>query len=77
MDPEILSIPGYPGQSGVVPPDVESHGSCYTKYLDILGTVPGSQFHQAWSLMDPEILSIPGYPGQLQVEPPGMDSRGS
>ena len=39
---EILSIPGYPGQSQVVPPGMESHGSQDTKYPGIPRTVPGS-----------------------------------
>ena len=39
---EVLSIPGYPGQSRVVPPGVESHGSRGTKYPGIPRTVPGS-----------------------------------
>ena len=39
---EVLSIPVYPGQSWVVPPDVESHGSRGTKYPGIPRTVPGS-----------------------------------
>ena len=34
MDPEILSILGYPGQSWVVPPCMESHGStCLQRLL--------------------------------------------
>ena len=60
MDPEILSIPVYPGQSRVVPPGVESHGSRDTKYPGIPGTVPGS----------PTRLGVPygtKYPGILTV----------
>ena len=66
MDPEILSIPGYPGQSRVVPLGIESHGSQDTKYPGIPRTVPHSFARVVPSFNQGEhshsgILSIPGY----------------
>ena len=74
MDPKILSIPGYPGQSQVVPPGMELHGSRDTKYLGIPRIVPGSPTRVVPCFNQEEhshstILSIPGYTGCSRVVP--------
>ena len=74
MDPEILSIPGYPGQSRVVPLGIESNGSQDTKYPGIPRTVQGSFAKVVPSFNQGEhshsaILSIPGYSGCSRVVP--------
>ena len=42
MDPEILSILGYPGQSQVVPPGMESHGSTRLQCLASISGISSS-----------------------------------
>ena len=74
MDPEILSILGYPGQSRVVPSGIQSHGSQDTKYTGIPRTVPGSSARVVPSFNQGEhshsaILCIPRYSGCSRVVP--------